>query len=46
MSDQIQPGQNQEDELDVEELEEAAGGAISPGDALDDNYGCNVNCPC
>ncbi|HEU0302797.1 MAG TPA: hypothetical protein VFR37_25270 [Longimicrobium sp.] len=47
MSDQIQPGQNQDDELDVEELEEVAGGAA----ALDDdvgNVGCptNVNCPC
>ena len=44
--DQIQPGQNQDDELDVEELEDASGGALAP-DADDANgVGCNGNCGC
>lgn len=47
MSDQIQPGQNQDDELDVEELEEASGG-IATGPSLEDdiNGNCGVNCHC
>jgi hypothetical protein len=47
MADQIQPGQNQDDELDVEELEEVAGGLAALQDDVG-NTGCptNVNCPC
>ncbi|HEV3050855.1 MAG TPA: hypothetical protein VGX50_11120 [Longimicrobium sp.] len=50
MSDQnqIQPGQNQDDELDVEELEEVAGGGgFAELDDTTNNTGCpNINCPC
>lgn len=47
MADQIQPGQNQNDELDVEELEQASGGTgLSDSEAVS-NTGCpNTNCPC
>lgn len=45
MADQIQPGQNQDDELDVDELEEASGG-VAPADDNINGTCPNTNCPC
>jgi hypothetical protein len=50
MAEQELP-QNQDDELDVEELEEVAGGLAADAFAdAEGNNGCNscpnVNCPC
>jgi hypothetical protein len=40
------PVQNQDDELDVEELEEASGGGVPSDSEVETNNGCNQNCPC
>jgi hypothetical protein len=46
MADQIQPGQNQDDELDVDELEEASGGVAELADDNINGTCPNTNCPC
>lgn len=47
MADQIQPGQHNNDELDVEELEQASGGGGLSDLEANSNSGCpNTNCPC
>lgn len=42
----VPPGYDDDDELDVEELEEAAGGILAPLDELNSQCTVNGNCGC
>lgn len=44
MSDGVVPSGHEDDELDVEELEDAVGGIIAPLE--DTNAGCTINGNC